>query len=312
MKQDYEYQPKEVDVGAVTHKKEFAGEPILNAMPNVLEWLENKGLNGLNSRYSRYAKHIDEFFASGDPTSPEGRARFNRLTNSYIECLNIVSIHGAFKDEVSDGFAARLSKVADGQDHPDAKSAGPSRDYLFELLIAARLSLSGYEIDFDQITDVVAERDGLLVFGECKRLSSKNKFEENFKKAGKQIEMQAKAAARRIDGLVFLDVSSCLENLPKTELSSAESAHGALKCCMDTFINQNSSRIDQLNERFSGVSLGACIIGQVPVWTKDATLHTVTDTRVIAPENLSDDDFERLNQVMIGFSSSIEGVRSFV
>lgn len=308
MKQCDEYQPKGANLGDVTHKKEFSGEQILNAMPDILGWLESKGLNGLNSRYSRYTKHIDEFFASGEPASPEGRIRFEKVAKSYIECLNIFVIHRAFKDELSDGFAVRLSKVADGQDHPDAKLAGSSRDYLFELLIAARLSLSGYEIDFDQITDVVAERDGLLVFGECKRLSSEKKFEENFKKAGKQIEIQTKALVRKIDGLVFLDVSSCLENLPKTELPNAEAAHKALKRSMNDFIKQNSSKIEQLNQRFSGVSLGACIIGQTPIWTEDATLHTVNNTSVIALENLSDDDFERLNKIVSGFSSAILGV----
>lgn len=287
------------------HKKDFAGEPILKEMPRVLEWLNGKGLNALNSRYSRYVKDIGQFFSCDDPTSADGRAKFDKLTNSYIECLNIVLIHRAFRDEASQGFVNRLSKVADGQDHPDASSAGSSRDYLFELLIAARMSLSGYKIDFNKVTDVVAENDEFLIFGECKRLSSEKKFEENFKKAGKQVAAQAEGVSKRVYGLIFLDVSSCLEDIPKTELPNAEVAQRVIHNSLEAFVARNASKTQQLAEQFSGVSLGVCLIGQVPLWTQDGTLHMATRTRVVAPLSLADEDFDSLNKIMGRFSSSM-------
>jgi hypothetical protein len=287
------------------HKKKFAGEPILKEMSRVLEWLKEKGLNALNSRYSRYEKDIDQFFSCDDPTSTDGRAKFDKLTNSYIECLNIVLIHRAFRDEASQGFIDRLSKVADGQDHPDASSAGSSRDYLFELLIAARMSLSGYKIDFNKVTDVVAENDDFLIFGECKRLSSEKKFEENFKRAGKQIAAQAEGMPQRVYGLVFLDVSSCLDGIPKMELPSVEAANRAIYKSVEGFVEKKSSKIEQLAERFSGVSLGVCLIGEAPIWTQDGTLYMATKTRVVAPRSLSDEDFDSLNKIMERFSKSM-------
>ena len=228
--------PAPDDAGSPTHKKEFAGEPILKEMSCVLEWLKGKGLNALNSRYSRYEKDIDQFFSCDDPTSADGRAKFDKLTNSYIECLNIVLIYRAFRDEASQGFVDRLSKVANGQDHPDASSAGSSRDYLFELLIAARMSMAGYKIDFNKFTDVIAENDEFLIFGECKRLSSEKKFEENFKTAGKQIAAQAEGVPQRVYGLVFLDVSSCLDGIPKTELPCVEVAQQAIHESVEAFV----------------------------------------------------------------------------
>lgn len=290
------------------HKKKFAGEPILKEMSRVLEWLKEKGLNALISRYSRYEKDIDQFFSCDAPTSTDGRAKFDKLTNSYIECLNIVLIHRAFRDEASQGFVDRLSKVADGQDHPDASSAGSSRDYLFELLIAARMSLSGYRIDFNKVTDVVAENDDFLIFGECKRLSSEKKFEENFKKAGKQIAAHAEGMPQRVYGLVFLDVSSCLDDIPKTELPNAEVAQWVIHNSLEAFVKRNASKIEQLTERFSGVSLGVCLIGQVPVWTQDGTIYPATSIRVVAPQSLSDDDFGSLNKILGGFSSSMHSL----
>ncbi|GAA0909701.1 hypothetical protein GCM10009552_20700 [Rothia nasimurium] len=287
------------------HKKDFSAEPILKEMSRVLEWLKGKGLNALNSRYSRYERDIDQFFSCDDPTSVDGRTKFDKLTNSYIECLNIVLIHRAFRDETSQGFVDRLSKVADGQDHPDANSAGSSRDFLFELLIAARMELSGYRIDFNQVTDVVAEDDEFLVFGECKRLSSERKFEENFKKAGKQITAQAAGMSHRVYGLVFLDVSSCLDGIPKMDLPNAEAAQRAIHESLDAFVARNASKIERLAERFSECSLGVCLIGQAPIWTRDGTLFMASRTRVVAPQSLSDDDFNSLNKILGGFSRSM-------
>ena len=297
--------PSPDDASTSTYKKNFPGESILKDMPCVLEWLKEKGLRALNSRYSRYEKDVDKFFSCDDPTSADGRAKFDKLTNSYIECLNIVLIHRAFRYEESQGFVDRLSKVADGQDHPDASSAGSSRDYLFELLIAARMSLSGYKIDFNKITDVVAENNEFLVFGECKRLSSEKKFEENFKKAGKQITAQAKIIPQRVYGLVFLDVSSCLDGISKMELPNIEAAQRAIYESLEAFVARNASKIEQLAERFSESSLGVCIIGQAPIWTRDGTLYMAGRTRVVAPESLSDEDFNSLNKILAGFSSSM-------
>ena len=285
--------------------KVFAGELILKEMPCVLEWLKEKGLNALNSRYSRYEKDINRFFSCADPTSADGRAKFDKLANSYIECFNIVLVHRVFRHEASQGFVDRLGKVVDGQDHPDASSTGSSRDYLFELLIAARMSLSGYKIDFNKVTDVVAENDDFIIFGECKRLSSEKKFEGNFKKAGKQIAVQAEGVPQRVYGLVFLDVSSCLDGIPKTELPCVEVAQQVIHESVEAFVARNSSKIELLVERFSGVSLGVCLIGQAPLWTKDGTLYMTTKTKVVAPLNLADEDFDALNKIMHRFSSSM-------
>lgn len=60
--------PSPDDASTSTYKKKFAGESILKDMPCVLEWLKEKGLSALNSRYSRYEKDVDQFFSCDDPT----------------------------------------------------------------------------------------------------------------------------------------------------------------------------------------------------------------------------------------------------
>jgi len=244
------------------------------------------------------------FFSSTDPLSSDGRAKFDKLTRSYIECLSIVLIYRAFQNEASKGFTDRLSKVVDGQDHPDAGAAGASRDFLFELSIAARMTLSGYKVDFNKITDVVAENNEFLIHAECKRLSSGKKFEKNFKKAGEQIATQVKATNKNTYGLIFLDISSCLDSLPKREVSNDEEARRTIHKNIERFVEINSSKINHLTERFSGVSLGVCLIGQAPIWIRNHTLYMVTDTQVIAPQSLNDEDFGNLKKILDSFHNS--------
>lgn len=167
------------------------------------------------------------------------------------------------------------------------------------------MALSGYKIDFNKVTDVVAENDEFYVLGECKRLSSEKKFEENFKKAGKQITAQAAGMSQRVYGLVFLDVSNCLDGIPKMELPDAEAALRAVHESLEAFVARNASKIELLAERFSEASLGVCLIGRAPIWTRSATLYVAARIRVVAPPSLSGEDFDSLKKILGGFSSSM-------
>ena len=285
--------------------KLFSGESSLDYMPEVLKWLNDKGINSLSSRYSKYSRDIDDYFKCADPTSIEGRAKFDKLTNSYLECINIVTVYKVFRDEHSKGFVDRLKQVISGQQHPGNGSAGPSRDFLFELMIAARLQQSGFKIDFNKLTDVVADNGEFLVFGECKRLSSEKKFEANFKHAGKRLDLRAKKETKRVHGIIFVNVSSCLTNIPQSELLDEIEAWRVISSSVEQFVVRNNNKIEQLNERFSNTSLGVCLIGQAPVWTKNFTLYSVTNTRVIAPVSLSDTDFKSLNKILDNFTCSM-------
>lgn len=86
----------------------FSGESILSQVPDVNHWLASYGLNSTTSRYSRYISYIDAFFESKDPTSSDGRDKFDLLTKSYAEIIEIVSVKKAFEHERSPGFIERL------------------------------------------------------------------------------------------------------------------------------------------------------------------------------------------------------------
>lgn len=284
--------------------KTIQGDALLEQMPQVLDWLEGLGISARNSRYSRYVKHIDAFFASGEPLSEEGRRRFDAHTLAYRECVDINLVRKAFANETHKGFIGSLRKIVSGQDVPELKDAGVSRNYLFELLVAVRFAAIGYQIDFDFVTDVVAKKDGNVVYAECKRISSEKKLEANIKDAAEQLSEAMRYIPDRPSGIVFIDVSSCVEaDVPK-EVPQAYDVQPATKVGLARFFNRNGDLIERLNERFINTSLATCFIVQLPVWTPDGVLYTTATTGVVAARSLPDDRFAHLHLLLHRFDEA--------
>lgn len=291
-------------------QNEFFADEILGKMPEVITWLESFNLKALSSRFSRYEKYVNEFFSTENPTSDIGRDKFEKLTRAYIECLNIVIIKKSFSNEKSDGFRNRLEKIIKGKDFLiDASPVEESRDFLFELLVAAKFSKCGYKIDFDSLTDVVAEREGVTVYAECKRISSEKRFEENFRKAGKQLTREIGNMSENEFGLIFIDISSCIfADLPSCEVDNSDVAMLILKTAMHKFIQREGNRIESLNEKFSNSSLAVCLIGQGSMWTKDGCLRQVTNRNFCTRENIEDSNVNKLNSLLEDFDKTDERI----
>lgn len=168
----------------LTHSSYF-----MNKLDEVLAWLESKGLRAHLSRYSKYKSYIDDFYKNGDPNDlSDLEQKFKKLNDAVQECIQIVQVYDTFKNEKSDGFEDRLKKIVAGADfyNPENKADQP-RDFLYELLVASWFKKWGYDIDFDKITDVVATKNSITVYVECKRIKSINGLEGNFRKACKQL-----------------------------------------------------------------------------------------------------------------------------
>jgi hypothetical protein len=289
------------------NEKSFPSELVLQKMPEVLNWLKSFGFKSLCTRYSRYIKYIDTFFTVNNPDSEEGRLAFELLIKSYNECLEIVIIKTVFKEEKSNGFKTRLGKVITGRDHLNNAAISESRDYLFELLVAARFSRAGYKVDFDFLTDIVARKEELIVYSECKRITSEKRFKENFDTAGKQLEREMKKTSDSKLGLIFIDVSSILsKGIQKIEVNDELVAKRILGVAMKQFIAQHAHDIESLNSKHIGHSLGVCLLGRSSMWTKDFTLYTVTNLDVRASEQLSNSKFSNLEKVLHKFDSAFD------
>lgn len=274
---------------------------VLLQMPQVIDWIESYGLRSLNTRYTRYVKYIDDFFDMDVKMllTESGEKRFNVMSKAMSECHYIFIIYSVFKNEKSVGFKERLSKVITDPDLLEHNQESTARNFLFELLTAAYFSDSGYDIDFDSNSDVLAMKNGSTFYIECKKLISQKKLLEKIKRAGKKLENDVPENDGS-HGLIFVDVSNLIfQDIPQHEVNDKQEAANYLALAMDNLLTcEVKANIENLNERFKDKSLGICFIGYASIWTQDVTLYFLTDMRVIARGTMNETQREILKNTL--------------
>lgn len=291
--------------------KGIAGNNVLLKMPKVLEWIESLGLRAINTRYTRYVKYVDDFFKieRDDLYTKVGQEKFTILTKALLECHNIIIVYSVFKNNNSLGFKERLSKVIKDPDILGQAQESKARNFLFELLVASYFSVNNYEIDFDSNSDVLAKRNDLTFYVECKKIVSSRKMLEKFKRAGKKLENDV-PNDNNAYGLIFIDISSLIaEHFPTSEVGNYYEAHKHLTVAMTKFLTQKLNiEIELLNERFKKSSLAVCLIGSGSIWTNEPSHYVTTSINVRARSSMNDDDFNTLNKALAGFEGAFEDV----
>lgn len=267
---------------------------MISQISDVQEWLISYGFNALASRYGRYVDYIDSFYNADNPLSDEGRRKFDLLTLSQQELIEIVCVKNSFSTEKSKGFIERLEKIITGPDHLDNFEASDSRNYMYELLVAARLKNSGFIIDFDSNTDVIAIGHGRVLFIECKRITSIRGFEANFKKAGHQLERELKITKYphfMIRGFIFIDVAPYIsKDIPKFEVDHELQARVLSQKIINEFKIEAKRHINKYIERYVHVSHGVCITATIPIWLSDLTLLRIDEMAVVLPVSLDENN----------------------
>ncbi|MFC0252689.1 hypothetical protein [Massilia consociata] len=278
---------------------------IMKELDTIIAWMVALGLPARNSRYARYQEHINKFYRSGAALlSEEGNQSFKELSQAYRECIDIYIVYKCFEHVKHPNFIASLSKVVAGRDVPDLESAGESRNFLFELLVAARFHLAGYAIDFDETSDVVAKRDGLVVRAECKRLVSEKQLEKRVNYAANQLALAAETADEEAIGIVYIDVSSCILSDVRQVVGTRDEAEQEINTGMRRFVIRNANLLETLNRKHIDVSYATCLVGTLPIWSRDFVLHTSASTAVRAAETLNDEKYGQLKQVLTGFDET--------
>lgn len=278
---------------------------IMKELPKIITWLEDLGLPARNSRYARYEERINNFFRDGrDPLSDEGTQLFKEMTRAYRECVDIYVIFKCFERVRHPNFISALSKVIDGQDVPDLEVAGASRNFLFELLVAARFHLAGYTIDFDDTSDVVAKRDGLVVRTECKRLVSEKQLEKRIKHAADQLATAMALAKEKAVGIIYIDISNCVLSDSELVAETVDAAEQKMIAAVSGFVQRNADLVEKLNQKYVDVSYATCLIGTLPFWSRDFVMNTCSATSVRAAETLSDKKYDELQRVLAGFDET--------
>ncbi|ROZ78775.1 hypothetical protein EEB15_03540 [Ramlibacter sp. WS9] len=284
-------------------------DQITKELHNIIAWMTALGLPARNSRYARYEEHINKFYRPGlDLLSKKGRQFLKELTEAYRECIDIYLVYKCFQHVRHPNFISKLSKVVSGNDVPDLEVAGASRNFLFELLVAARFHLAGYAIDFDDTSDVVAKRDGLVVRAECKRLASEKQLKKRINKAADQLAAAMTEVKEEVVGIVCLDVSSCVLSGLSQVVETVDDADKEIRAALRRFLVRNANLIETLNRKHIDVSYATCLIGTLPIWSRDFVLHASASTEVRAAETLCDKKYERLKRVLAGFDETFTKV----
>lgn len=287
-------------------KTEINGDVILQLLPEIISWLVELGLAAENSRFTRYKKIIENFFRERPDTLPDGgNQRFRDLILAYRECLEICIVYTCFKDSRHINFINKLSKVVTGQDVPEPGDAGESRNYLLELLVAARFQQVGYTIDFDEKTDVVARRDGITVCVECKRLTSEKQLIKRMGEAADQLSKAPAKFGENVVGLIFVDISSCIIESVRWEVNTAHDAVFEMRREMQLFIFRNATKLETANKKYLKASHATCLSATLPIWARsELVMQIVSHIEVTAAETLSSQRFEELERILYGVAEN--------
>lgn len=291
--------------------KNIEANNVLLLMPKVIDWMKSYGLRALNTRYTRYVNYIDEFFDMDRDMlfTESGKKRFDVMSKAMSECHNIVIIYSVFKDEKSAGFKERLSKVITDPDLLEHNQESTARNFLFELLTAAYFSVNGYDVNFDSNSDVLAMKNDLTFYIECKKMISSRKLLEKIKRAGKKLEKDVPENDGNY-GLIFVDISNLIWNdIPKCEVESFLHVDGYLKSAINNlFTPVLRSEVENLNERFKYKSLGICFIGGAAIWTQDVSLYFAKNFEVIARGSMDEFHFQILTDAFQGFDGAFYNI----
>lgn len=151
----------------------------------ALEWLRTFGGSVHADRYHSYAKEIDGFGVRAELDDAE--VEMHSFLNAHSEMNELIRIHEVMQSIDSGEYVAKLRKISSGQAFRNRAVNEPSRDFLFELSVAARFLRAGYEITLNEVADSIAFVDGRRIYVEAKRIKSVRQVGKRISEANKQI-----------------------------------------------------------------------------------------------------------------------------
>lgn len=178
----------------------------------AMDWMTSLGMPFSKTRFGEYKRTID-LFSNGDfDNEKESEELFHKLLNAHGEVSEIVRIHDQLKDNDGGDFIEQLKKVTGGQEFRNISSKDQSRDFSFELSMAARFIKGGFEVVLNKLADIEATKNGChKVYVECKRIKSRSKISSNVKKANEQLRKRiSRDRSSQSRGLVAINVNELI------------------------------------------------------------------------------------------------------
>lgn len=179
----------------------------------AIEWLESLGFPYSKNRFGKYKKAIDQIDTfSKNESDDEFKTWLHEFLNAHLEITEIIRIYNDVSKYNFIDYIEQLKMVTKGQEFRTSSAKDQSRDFTFELSMAARFIRSGFEVKLNQLADVVAKReDTPKIYVECKRIKSLSKVRKNIKKANEQLRTRlSRDNSSRSRGLVALNINDIL------------------------------------------------------------------------------------------------------
>jgi hypothetical protein len=189
------------------------GQNILVEYKQACAWLDSLGINFKRSRFGRYQKEISEFAKTikSKISEEEKISAFYSFLNSYAEATELIRVKSALERIESSKYLSQLKKATAGQAFRNIANNDSSRDFFFELTLAARLINAGYSVTVNELADAVADISGAKVFFECKRITSQKMVKDRVKHASTQLKKRfLNEISDKTKGIIYLNVTELL------------------------------------------------------------------------------------------------------
>ncbi len=107
------------------------------------------------------------------------------------------------------GFDDKLKKIVGGSDFAALDRDSESRNAQFELRIASYFCQSGFDVNMDTATDILAKNNKFCFYIECKRISSNTQLKKRLSEARRQLRkrMPRKDGKQVVLGCIAVDVT---------------------------------------------------------------------------------------------------------
>lgn len=285
---------------------------------NANKYLYDGNIIFLNKKLIELQTELIKFNSQNNQIILEESIKYTlQITEVLKECFDISVIYHVFKNENDKGFIDKLNKIKDGIELVEYNKNSDDRNFLFELVISAYFKTFDWRIDFSTKTDVIAIKDNITIFSECKKITSKKNFEKEMKKALKQLGENNIENNNNFYGMIFIDITNVIfEDLKnylyenKFIIKNQFDGIKLLEKCISEFLSLKSKVIDDLNDKNINISLGTGFYVSIPLLINNEIIFFTTKLDFRASQYLNDEKFENLKEIISPFEKAFESLLS--
>ncbi len=260
--------------------KKNSYEDILNEFNEAIKWLKSCEASIEPTRINKYRKTLNLFidaYKEGTTKKILDGGEFPKIVGSFYEIREIIDIWSGLKDISDEELRKRLREFVKGPENIAHELSRTSSNYPrnigFELHVASRFAISGFNVKFSSGGDISVLYKKNPLYIECKRPNQLNKLKKNINKAFEQLERRYGTNNDEARGLIALSVNKLINPEQKLlVMNTLDDLSGYLGKLVEQFIKYYEHHWQGKNEKRT---IGTLISLQVPCIIKDQNLLTI-------------------------------------